>query len=331
MRRVFAGLARLSGAPLQANRAVGDRLLGGIAWSAAIAVLVLLGAIIVMLYRGAAPAFESFGFFRFLTTAEWNPVTEVFGGLSPMLGTLVTSAIAILFGLPVSFGIAVFVTQMAPSWLKRPVSTAIELLAAIPSIIYGMWGLFVFAPFFADHIQPILTDWFGDIPLIGRMFQGPPIGVSVFTAGLVLAIMIVPFIASVMREVFEITPTGYKESAYGLGCTTWEVVWNIILPYTRVGVVGGVMLGLGRALGETMAVTFVIGNAHELTMSLFMPGNSIASTIANEFTEADGDLYTASLIALGLILFLITFVVLALSRLMLYRLSRREGEGARTA
>ncbi len=331
MTGVFAGLVRLSGAPFQANRAMGDRLLGGLAWGAALAVLSLLGAIIVMLYRGAEPAFAKFGFWNFLATAEWNPVTELFGGLSPMVGTLVTSAIAIAFGLPVSFGIAVFITQMAPPWLKRPISTAIELLAAIPSIIYGMWGLFVFAPFFADHIQPFLTDWLGDLPLIGPLFQGPPIGVSVFTAGLVLAIMIIPFIASVMREVFEITPTSYRESAYGLGCTTWEVVWNVILPYTRVGVVGGVMLGLGRALGETMAVTFVIGNSHALQASLFMPGNSIASTIANEFTEADSEIYTASLIALGLILFLITFVVLALSRLMLYRLARREGEGARTA
>ncbi len=307
------------------NRSVGDRLLGGLAWLAAVAVLVLLGGTIVMLLKGAQPALSHFGFWTFLTTAEWNPVTEVFGGLSPTVGTLVTSAIALIIGLPISFGVAVFITQMAPPWLKRPIATAIELLAAIPSIIYGMWGLFVFAPFFADHIQPVLTDSLGELPVIGPLFQGPPIGVSVLTAGIILAIMIIPFIASVMREVFDITPVAYKESAYGLGCTTWEVVWHVILPYTRIGVVGGVMLGLGRALGETMAVTFVIGNAHDLHLSLFLPGNTIASTIANEFTEADGELYTASLVALGLILFLITFIVLALSRFMLHRLERREG------
>ncbi len=307
------------------DRAIGDRLLGGLAWLAAVAVLVILGGIIAMLFVGARPALSRFGFWTFLTTAEWNPVTEMFGGLSPTVGTLVTSAIALIIGLPISFGIAVFVTQMAPPWLKRPIAMAIELLAAIPSIIYGMWGLFVFAPFFADHIQPALTDSLGELPVIGPLFQGPPIGVSVFTAGIILAIMIIPFIASVMREVFDITPTAYKESAYGLGCTTWEVVRHVILPYTRIGVVGGVMLGLGRALGETMAVTFVIGNAHDLHLSLFLPGNTIASTIANEFTEADGELYTASLIALGLILFLITFIVLALSRFMLYRLEQREG------
>ncbi len=249
----------------------------------------------------------------------------MFGALSPITGTLVTSAIALLLGLPVSFGITIFVTQMAPAWLKRPVSTAIELLAAIPSIIYGMWGLFVFAPFFADHVQPVLTALFGDLPLVGPLFQGPPIGISVFAAGIVLAIMIIPFITSVMRDVFEITPTPIRESAFGLGCTTWEVVWHVILPYTRVGVVGGVMLGLGRALGETMAVTFVIGNSHRLQAALFMPGNSIASTIANEFTEADGEIYTASLIALGLLLFLITFIVLSLSKLLLLRLERRQG------
>ncbi len=324
MAGTVAALTRL-GRVFDRNRAIGDRLLGGLAWLAAVAVLVLLGGTIVMLFKGARPALSHFGFWTFLTTAEWNPVTEVFGGLSPTVGTLVTSAIALVIGLPISFGIAVFVTQMAPLWLKRPISMAIELLAAIPSIIYGMWGLFVFAPFFADHIQPVLTDSLGALPVIGPLFQGPPIGVSVLTAGIILAIMIIPLIASVMREVFDITPVAYKESAYGLGCTTWEVVWHVILPYTRIGVVGGVMLGLGRALGETMAVTFVIGNAHDLHLSLFLPGNTIASTIANEFTEADGELYTASLVALGLILFLITFIVLALSRFMLYRLERREG------
>ena len=276
----------------------------------------------------AQPALEKFGFWRFLTTAEWNPVTGMFGALSPIVGTLVSSAIAILIAVPVSFGIALFITEMAPPWLKRPVGTAIELLAAIPSIIYGMWGLFVFAPFFAERIQPALTDSLGELPVIGVLFQGPPLGISVFTAGIVLAIMIVPFIASVMRDVFETVPRELRESAFGLGSTTWEVVWNVVLPLTRVGVMGGIMLGLGRALGETMAVTFVIGNAHELHWALFEPGNSIASTIANEFTEADGEIYTASLIALGLILFLITFIVLALAKLMLLRLSRQAGRAS---
>ncbi len=311
-----------------ASRAIGDRLFSGVSWLAAATVLMVLGAIIVMLYIGARPAFEKFGFWHFLTSAEWNPVTEVFGGLSPLVGTLVSSAIAIIIGLPVSFGIAVFITEMAPPWFKRPVGTAIELLAAIPSIIYGMWGLFVFAPFFADNIQPALTDTLGAFPLVGELFQGPPLGISVFTAGIILAIMIIPFISSVMRDVFETVPAELRESAFGVGCTTWEVVWNVVLPLTKVGVVGGIMLGLGRALGETMAVTFVIGNSHALHAALFEPGNSIASTIANEFTEADGEVYTAALVALGLILFLITFVVLALAKLMLIRMARGEGRAS---
>jgi len=311
------------------THSLGDRLFHGISGFAAIGVLLVLGAIIVMLYTGSRPAFEKFGFFNFLSTAEWNPVTEIFGGLSPLVGTLVSSAIAIIIGLPVSFGIALFITEMAPPWLKRPVGTAIELLAAIPSIIYGMWGLFVFAPFFATKIQPVLTDTLGGLPLIGPMFHGPPLGISVFTAGIILAIMIIPFIASVMRDVFDTVPAELRESAFGMGSTTWEVVWNVVLPMTKVGVMGGVMLGLGRALGETMAVTFVIGNAHDLHLSLFMPGNTIASTIANEFTEADGELYTASLIALGLILFIITFIVLALSKIMLMRMAvKQEGRSA---
>jgi len=318
-------LNALPGASSCASRSLGDRVFHGISWFAAAGVLLVLGAIIVMLYTGARPAFEKFGFFQFLTTAEWNPVTEVFGGLSPLIGTLVSSAIAIIIGLPVSFGIALFITEMAPPWLKRPVGTAIELLAAIPSIIYGMWGLFVFAPFFADHIQPVLTNTLGKLPLIGPLFQGPPLGISVFSAGIILAIMIIPFISSVMRDVFETVPTELRESAFGVGSTTWEVVWNVVLPLTKVGAVGGVILGLGRAMGETMAVTFVIGNAHELHAALFEPGNSIASTIANEFTEADGELYTASLIGLGLILFIITFIVLALAKLMLVRMAAREG------
>ncbi|MEJ2060947.1 MAG: phosphate ABC transporter permease subunit PstC [Gammaproteobacteria bacterium] len=320
-------IAKELASPTGKAQAAGDWLFKGISWFFAILVLVTLLGIIVMLAHGSMPAFEKFGFFKFYTSEEWNPATSVFGGLSPIVGTLVSSLIALIIGLPVSFGIALFITELAPEWLKRPVGTAIELLAAIPSIIYGMWGLFIFAPFFADHIQPILTDLFGDLPLIGPMFQGPPIGISVFTAGIILSIMIIPFIASVMRDVFEIVPEVLKESAYGIGCTTWEVVWRVVLPYTKIGVVGGIMLGLGRALGETMAVTFVIGNAHDLHASLFMPGNSIASTIANEFTEADGELYTSSLIALGLMLFIITFIVLAISKLLLLKLaSSQEGK-----
>ena len=307
-------------------RPLSDRLFAGISLLAAVIVLLVLAGIVIMLYVGARPAFEKFGFFTFLTSAEWNPVTEMFGALSPMVGTLVSSLIAILIGLPVSFGIALFITEMAPPWLKRPVGTAIELLAAIPSIIYGMWGLFVFAPFFAEYIQPFLTDTLGNLPVVGVLFQGPPLGISVFSAGIILAIMIIPFIASVMRDVFETVPAELRESAFGMGSTTWEVVWNVILPMTKVGVLGGIMLGLGRALGETMAVTFVIGNAHALHAALFEPGNSIASTIANEFTEADGEVYTAALIGLGLILFIITFIVLALAKLMLLRMERQSGK-----
>ncbi len=302
-----------------------DRLFSGLAFLAAAAILAVLGAIILMLAYGAWPAFAKFGFFGFVTTEAWDPVREIFGALSPIVGTLVTSAIALALGLPVSFGIALFITELSPAWLKRPVGTAIELLAAIPSIIYGMWGLFVFAPFFSMNIQPLLTHTLGRIPGIGLLFKGLPLGISVMVAGIILAIMIVPFIASVMRDVFETVPREMRESAFGLGCTRWEVMWRVILPFTRVGVVGSIMLGLGRALGETMAVTFVIGNAHKLSVGLFNPGNSIASTIANEFTEADGRLYTSSLIALGLLLFVITFVVLVASKLMLLRLARTQG------
>jgi phosphate transport system permease protein len=280
--------------------------------------------ILASLALGAAPALERFGL-GFLTSTAWNPVTEQFGALVAIFGTLVTSAIAMLVAVPVSFGIALFITELAPRWLKRPVGVAIELLAAVPSIIYGMWGLFVFAPIFADYVQPWVTDHLGDWPVVGALFQGPPMGIGMFTAGLILAIMVIPFISAVMRDVFEIVPGVLKESAYGVGATTWEVVWKVVLPYTKVGVVGGIMLGLGRALGETMAVTFVIGNAHQISASLFMPGNTISSSLANEFTEAVGALYTSSLIALGLILFLITFIVLALAKLMLLRLTAREG------
>ncbi|MDX8386374.1 MAG: phosphate ABC transporter permease subunit PstC [Gallionella sp.] len=302
-----------------------DMLFRGVTRMSAISVLVLLAAILTSLVVGSMPAIQAFGF-GFLTSAEWNPVTDEYGALVPIIGTLATSGIALIIAIPVSFGIALFLTELSPRILKRPLGIAIELLAGIPSIIYGMWGLFVFAPLFADHIEPWLNDYVGELPYIGPFFSGPPMGIGILTAGIILSIMIIPFIASVMRDVFEVVPTLLKESAYGLGATTWEVMWNVVLPYTKIGVVGGIMLGLGRALGETMAVTFVIGNAHELSQSLLMPGNSISSALANEFTEAVGELYLSSLIGLGLILFFITFVVLSLARYMLYKLGKREGQ-----
>ena len=290
----------------------------------ALIVFSLLAAILISLVVGSQLTLEKYGF-RFLWNAEWDPVKEDFGALVPIYGTLVTSLIAMLIGVPVSFGIALFLTELSPAWLKRPLGTAIELLAAIPSIIYGMWGLFVFAPLFQAHIQPALISAFSSVPLLGALFKGPPLGIGMMTAGLILSIMVIPFITAVMRDVFELVPPLLKESAYGLGATTWEVVWRVVLPYTKVGVIGGVMLGLGRALGETMAVTFVIGNAHQLAASLMAPGNSIASALANEFTEAVGDVYFSALIELGLLLFLITTIVLALSKLLLLRLARHEG------
>ncbi|BBJ23880.1 phosphate transport system permease protein [Candidatus Nitrotoga sp. AM1P] len=301
-----------------------DILFRNVTRLSAFAVLVLLIAIIVSLIIGSLPSIKAFGF-QFLTSAEWDPVTDEFGALVPIVGTLVTSAIALLIAIPVSFGIALFLTELAPRWLRRPLGIAIELLAGIPSIIYGMWGLFVFAPLFADHVQPWLIEKLGPLPILGPLFQGIPMGIGVLTAGIILAIMVIPFIASVMRDVFEVVPTLLKESAYGLGATTWEVMWHVVLPYTKIGVAGGIMLGLGRALGETMAVTFVIGNAHQLSASLLMPGNSISSALANEFNEAVGKLYTSALVELGLILFLITFIVLSLARYMLYMLTKREG------
>ncbi|WP_137935753.1 phosphate ABC transporter permease subunit PstC [Chitinivorax sp. B] len=288
-------------------------------------VLALLVGIILSLIDGSIPAIKHFGA-TFLVTMDWDPVQENFGALIPIYGTLVTSAIALLVGIPVSFGIAMFLTELAPIWLRRPLGTAIELLAGIPSIIYGMWGLFIFAPWFSKNIQPWMNENLAPVPLVGQIFSGPPMGIGMFTAGLILAIMVIPFIASVMRDVFEIVPPMLKESAYGLGGTTWEVMRSVVLPYTKAGVVGGIMLGLGRALGETMAVTFLIGNAHEFHVSLFMPGNSIASSLANEFTEATGDLYTSSLVALGLILFVITFIVLTMSKVLLIQLKKREGQ-----
>jgi len=290
----------------------------------ALLVFGLLAAILISLVIGSELTLRKYGV-GFLWSAQWDPVQENFGALVPIYGTLVTSLIAMVIGVPVSFGIALFLTELSPAWLKRPLGTAVELLAAIPSIIYGMWGLFIFAPLFQAHVQPTLVDSLGSIPGLGKLFSGPPLGIGMLTAGLILSIMVIPFIAAVMRDVFELVPSLLKESAYALGATTWEVVWRVVLPYTKVGVVGGIMLGLGRALGETMAVTFVIGNAHQLAASLMAPGNSIASALANEFTEAVGDVYFSALIELGLLLFLITTVVLAFSKLLLTRLARHEG------
>ncbi|MGE0524522.1 MAG: phosphate ABC transporter permease subunit PstC [Variibacter sp.] len=292
--------------------------------SAAVAVLVILSGIIVSLIHGSLPALQTFGF-SFLVDETWNPVTEKFGAIAPIYGTVVTSLIAMLIAVPVGLFIALFLTELCPMWLRRPIGVAIELLAGIPSIIYGIWGLFVFAPFLQQHVQPFLIAVFGPVPLLSDIFAGPPYGIGILTAGLILAIMVLPFITSISRDVFEAVPPVLKEAAYGLGCTTWEVARHVVLPFTRVGVIGGVMLALGRALGETMAVTFVIGNAHRISGSILAPGTTISATIANEFTEAVGDLYTSSLIALGLILFVITFIVLAFARYMLMRLNARLG------
>ena len=304
--------------------AIGDVLFRYLTFLFALLVLLILGGVIVALVDGALPALRTFGI-SFLVSDVWNPVTEKFGALAPIYGTLVTSAIAMLVGIPVAFGVAVFITEICPIWLKRPLATMIELLAAIPSIIYGIWGLFVFAPFVQQYIQPSLIASLGQVPGFGALFAGPPLGIGVLTAGFILAIMVLPFISSIMRDVFETVPAILKESAYGLGATRSEVVRQIVLPYTRIGVVGGIMLGLGRALGETMAVTFVIGNAHRISVSILQPGTTISASLANEFTEAVGDLYLSSLIALGLILFVITFVVLAIAKLMLLRLQQRAG------
>ncbi|WP_235471367.1 phosphate ABC transporter permease subunit PstC [Herbaspirillum hiltneri] len=290
----------------------------------ALSVLVMLGGIIVSLFIGAWPAFHEFGP-GFITRVEWDPVNDQYGAAIAIVGTLTTSLIALLIAFPVSFGIALFLTEICPSRLRRPLGTAVELLAGVPSIIYGMWGLFVFAPLFAEYVQPALKATLGQLPVIGALFQGPTMGIGILTAGLILSVMIIPFIASVMRDVFEVVPAVLKESAYGLGCTRWEVVRKVVLPYTKTGVVGGVMLGLGRALGETMAVTFVIGNSHRLSWSLFAAGNSIASTLANEIAEASSKLHVSSLFALGLILFVITFIVLAVAKVMLMGMTRKEG------
>jgi phosphate transport system permease protein len=291
----------------------------------ALLVLLVLGGVILSLISGAWPALQRFGF-GFLVGQAWNPVTENFGALAPVYGTLVTSAIAMLIGIPVAFGVALFITELCPNWLKRPLSTMIELLAAIPSIIYGIWGLFVLAPFVQEHIEPLLIDTLGNVPGVGMLFAGPPLGIGVLTAGFILAVMVLPFISSVMRDVFETVPAVLRESTYALGATTTEVVWKVVLPFTRVGVFGGILLGLGRALGETMAVTFVIGNSHHIHASILQPGTTISAALANEFTEAVGDIYLSSLMALGLILFVITFIVLALAKLLLIRLERQAGK-----
>jgi phosphate transport system permease protein len=321
---VEAARAAPPGPQAAARGSWGDALFENLTRLFAVLVFGLLAAILISLVIGSQLTLNKYGL-SFLWNAQWDPVQENFGALVPIYGTLVTSLIAMLIGVPVSFGIALFLTELSPAWLKRPLGTAIELLAAIPSIIYGMWGLFVFAPLFQSYLQPALIESFGSVPGLGKLFAGPPLGIGMLTAGLILSIMVIPFITAVMRDVFEIVPPLLKESAYGLGATTWEVMWRVVLPYTKVGVIGGIMLGLGRALGETMAVTFVIGNAHQLAASLMAPGNSIASALANEFTEAVGDLYFSALIELGLLLFLITTIVLAFSKLLLMRLARHEG------
>jgi phosphate transport system permease protein len=313
-------------AAIEPRHAAGQRLreraFRGATLGAAILVLIVLGGVVFTLLKGAWPTFTYFGL-RFITSEKWNPVTDQYGALAPIYGTLVTSLIAMLFAVPISLGIAVFLTELAPSWLKRPVGVAIELLAAVPSIIFGIWGLFALAPVMQRHVEPALIDWLGPLPVIGKLFQGPPYGIGMLTAGIVLSIMVIPFIAAVTRDVFETVPDVLKESAYGLGATTWEVIWKVVIPHTRAGMVGGIMLGLGRALGETMAVTFVIGNSHRISASLLAPATTISASIANEFTEAVGDKYSSALIGLGALLYLITLIVIATARFMLLRLDRR--------
>lgn len=315
-------------APATPSRDVADaRADRGFRWlvtAAGVFVLVALAAAALSMLWGGRETFQTFGL-GFLWSDAWDPVGHNFGALVPIYGTVVTALIAMIISVPVSFGIAMFLTEIAPKWLRTPVGAGIELLAGIPSIIYGMWGLFVLVPYLSEKVYPWVDAHLGQLPLIGTLFAGPPLGLGMLTAGLVLAIMVIPFISSVMREVFLTVPGQLKESAYALGSTRWEVVWDVVLPYTRSAVIGGIFLGLGRALGETMAVTFVLGNAHELTASLLMPGNSIAATIANEFSEADSEAYRSALIALGFVLFLVTFIVLSVARLMLRQLSKKEG------
>jgi phosphate transport system permease protein len=299
-----------------------ERIFRSVTLAAALLVLLILGGVALSLLYGAWPALRHFGF-SFVTREIWNPVTDEFGALAPIYGTVVTSLIAMAIAVPTGFGIALFLTELCPPMLKRPIGVAVELLAGVPSIIFGIWGLFVLAPVLQRHVQPWLILHARPIPGIDKLFKGPPYGIGILTAGLVLAIMVLPFIAATVRDVFDTVPPMLKESGYGLGATTWEVIWNVVVPHSRVGIVGGVMLGLGRALGETMAVTFVIGNAHRISTSLLAPGTTISSSIANEFTEAVGELYTSSLVALGLLLFLITFTVIAAAQAMLRRLERR--------
>ncbi|RYF61236.1 MAG: phosphate ABC transporter permease subunit PstC [Comamonadaceae bacterium] len=327
-----AGRDRASVNPPPAKRprtgAATDRLFGLAAKGAALLTLALLIGILLSLLAGAWPAIEKFGL-GFLTSSAWDPVQDEYGGLVMIYGTLATSIIALVIAVPVSFGIALFLTEMSPSWLKRPLGTAIELLAAVPSIVYGMWGLLVFGPILSTYVQQPLQRAFDGVPYLGALVSGPPVGIGILSAGIILAIMIIPFIASVMRDVFEVTPPLLKESAYGLGSTTWEVVSKVVLPYTKAGVVGGIMLGLGRALGETMAVTFVIGNTNQLSsLSMFEAANSITSVLANEFAEAGAGLHQASLMYLGLVLFFITFVVLSLSKVLLAQMKKSEGKNA---
>jgi phosphate transport system permease protein len=314
-----------SQAQQRAPSRTGDIVFSALARLSALVTLLLLGGIILSLIVASLPTIHKFGL-SFLWTSDWDPPSEQFGALVPIYGTIATSIIALIIAVPVSFGIALFLTELSPAWLRRPLGIAIELLAAIPSIVYGMWGLLVFAPIFATYFEKPIGHVLGPIPFVGALFQGAPIGIGILCAGVILAIMIIPYVASVMRDVFEVTPVLLKESAYGIGCTTWEVMWRIVLPFTKSGVIGGVMLGLGRALGETMAVTFVIGNTNLLdNVSLFSPGNSITSALANEFAEASSGLHTAALMELGLILFVITFIVLAMSKMMLLRLEKGEG------
>jgi phosphate transport system permease protein len=296
--------------------------------AAALIVLAIFAGVMTSLIIGALPAMRQFGW-GFVTTEAWNPVAEKFGALASIYGTVVTSVLAMFVAVPVGIGIAIFLTEICPRPLRRPIGIAIELLAGIPSIIYGIWGLFIFAPWFQEHVQTGMVEAFADIPYLRDLFGGPPYGIGIFTAALILSIMVLPFISAVTRDVFETVPSVLKEAAYGLGCTTWEVMWRVVLPFARSGVVGGAMLALGRALGETMAVTFVIGNAHHIKESIFAPGTTISATIANEFTEAVGDLYLSSLIEMGLILFFITFIVLASAQLMLRALEARAGSATR--
>ena len=321
--------ATAAAAPVARAKAIqrlqaGDTIFRLLTLFSAVLVLALLGGVIVSLMIGAAPAFQAFGW-RFLIEQSWNPVTERFGAIAPIYGTVVTSVIAMLIAVPVGLAIAMFLSELCPMWLRRPLGIAIELLAGIPSIIYGIWGLFVLAPILQTTVQPALIELFGPVPLLSALFAGPPYGIGTLTAGIILAVMVLPFITSISRDVFQTVPAVLKEAAYGLGATRWEVFRQVVMPYARAGVIGACMLALGRALGETMAVTFVIGNAHRISASLLAPGTTISATIANEFTEAVGDLYTASLIALGLLLFVITFIVLAIARYLLMRLEQQEG------